>query len=549
MIRPLTFVASISLAFSAMAATETTNTITREVVREAEKVMGLEFSNDKRDMLLGSLNGRLKDYENVREVRIPISTPPAVLFNPLPAGFKIPTGHKTATFSRLPKVKRPQNLEDVAFWSIPQLASLIKSHQATSEELTLMYLGRLKRIGPRLECVVTITEELALQQARQADKEIQSGNYRGLLHGLPYGAKDLLATKDIRTTWGAPPYTNQVFNEDATVIKKLQAAGAVLVCKTTMGELAMGETWFGGKTRNPWNVKQGSSGSSAGSAAGTSAGLFAFAIGSETHGSILSPAAVCGVTGLRPTYGRVSRTGCMSLSWTMDKIGPIARHVEDCAIILNAIIGADGIDQTLYDAPFNYTGKVDLKQLRIGYLKKDFAKKKTRDFDDATLKKLEELGAKLIPIELPTNYPVDSISFVLSTEGATFFDELTRSNKDDLLVQQGKGSWPNVFRSKRFVPAVEYLQAQRIRYLLIQDMDKMMKDIDIYLAPWDVGSNLLMNNLTGHPAVGLPNGFTTNGVPTSITFVGNLFGEAELLAVAKAYQDATDFHLKHPKLD
>ncbi len=508
--------------------------------------MGLKFDDKKRELMLNSLNSRLDDFEKVRNTKIPYGTPPAILFNPIPVGFKIPNDPKPAEFSTAPKVKRPDNLEEVAFWSLGELAALIQSRQVTSEELTKMYLARLKKFGPKLECVVTLTEELALKQAHQADVEIAAGKYRGLLHGLPYGAKDLISTKGIRTTWGAPPYTNQVFDEDATVIKKLREAGAVLVCKTSLGELAMGETWFGGKTRNPWNLKQGSSGSSAGSAAGTAAGLFAFAIGSETHGSILSPAAVCGVTGLRPTYGRVSRTGCMSLSWSMDKIGPIARTAEDCAVILNAIQGGDGIDQTLYDASFNYTPKIDLKKLRIGYLKKDFAKKKTKTFDDATLQKLEELGAKLIPIELPTNYPVDSISFVLSTEGAAFFDDLTRNNQDDDLVQQGKGSWPNVFRSKRFVPAVEYLRAQRIRYLVIQDMDKLMQDIDVYVAPWDVGQNLLMNNLTGHPAVGLPNGFTTNGVPTAISFVGKLFGEANLLAVAKAYQDATDFHLKHP---
>ena len=277
------------------------------------------------------MNSRLGDYKAIRETEIPYGTPPAVLFNPIPVGFKIPHEQKPITFSLLLKVKRPADLEAVAFWSIGDLAALIKSRQVTSEELTRMYLGRLKRLGPKLECVITLTEDLALEQARRADREIAAGNSRGMLHGLPYGAKDLLATKGIGTTWGAPPYTNQVFDEDATVIKKLAQAGAVLVCKTSMGELAMGETWFGGKTRNPWNLKQGSSGSSAGSSAGTAAGLFAFAIGSETHGSILSPAAVCGVTGLRPTYGRVSRTGCMALSWTMDKIGPLLAGLRKTA--------------------------------------------------------------------------------------------------------------------------------------------------------------------------------------------------------------------------
>ena len=526
-----------------------TKSISADTIAEAEKLNGLEFTAKEREMMIESLESRVTNYEAIRKDKIPESTFPAVLFNPIPQGFQFPTGRRTPKWSTLPKVKRPENLDDAAFWSVEQLASLIKSRQVTSEELTQMYLARLKRFGPKLECVITLTEELALAQARRADKEIAAGNYRGLLHGIPFGAKDLLDTKGVPTTWGAAPYTNRIPTEDATVIKRLEKAGAVLVAKTTMGELAMGETWFGGMTRNPWAPKKGSSGSSAGSVAGVAAGLFPFAIGSETHGSILSPCAICGVTGLRPTYGRVSRSGCMSLSWTMDKIGPVARTVEDCAIVLNAIAGPDGVDPTLYDVPFNYTPTIDLKKLRIGYLKRDFEKKQNNTNDLATLKKLEQLGASLIPIELPTNHPISSISFVLSTEGAAFFDELTRSNYDDLLVQQSKGSWPNVFRARRFVTAVEYLQAQRIRTLLIQEMAKLMNEVDVYVAPWDTGDNVLLTNLTGHPSVVVPNGFSSKGTPTAITFVGKLFGEADLLGVAKAYQNATDFHLKHPPLN
>ncbi|MFN7140187.1 MAG: amidase, partial [Limisphaerales bacterium] len=436
---------------------------------------------------------------------------------------------------------------EVAFWSIPQLAYLIKSRQVTSEELTAMYVARLKEWGPKLECVITLTEELALEQARRADHEIAAGRYKGLLHGIPYGAKDLLSTKGIKTTWGSVPYKDQMFDEDATVIQKLEQAGAVLVAKTTMGELAWGEVWFGGRTRNPWDTEKGSSGSSAGSAAGVAAGLFPFAIGTETHGSIISPSATCGVTGLRPTYGRVSRAGCMSLSWTMDKIGPIGRTAEDCAIVLNAIYGKDPVDPTAYDVPFNYQPKVNWKKLRIGYLKSDFEKKKNNAHDLATLKKLEELGATLIPIELPTNHPSSSISFILATEGAAFFDELTRSNQDDLMVRQIANAWPNVFRARRFIPAVEYLQAQRIRTLIIQDMHKLMQTVDVYVAPWDTGANMLLTNLTGHPGVVVPNGFSENGTPVAISFVGQLFGEADLLAVAQSYQATTDFHLQHPK--
>lgn len=541
--------ATLLFSISILHADSPANPITREVVANAEKIIGLDFSDKKRDMMLDGLNGRLDSYEVIRKQKIPYTTPPAVLFNPLPVGFKFETKFTKPKWSSPKKVKVPENLDELAFCSVGELGALIKSRKITSEQLTRMYLARLKKYGPKLECVITLTENLALEQARRADREIAAGKYRGPLHGIPYGAKDLLSTKGIPTTWGSVPYKNQVFDEDATVIKKLEQAGAVLVAKTTMGELAWGDVWFGGMTRNPWSPKNGSSGSSAGSAAGTSAGLFAFAIGSETHGSILSPCATCGVTGLRPTYGRVSRTGVMSLSWTMDKLGPICRTVEDCAMVFEAIRGPDGIDQTLYDAPFNYRPKVDLKKLRIGYLKSDFAKKKNQTNDLATFATLEALGAKLVPIELPTNIPVEDISFVLSTEGAAFFDELTRSGRDDLMVRQIANAWPNVFRKARFVPAVEYLQAQRIRYLLIQEMAKLMENIDVYVAPWDVGENVLITNLTGHPSVVVPNGFSQSGTPTAITFVGKLFGEADTLAVAKVFQNATCFNLKHPDLN
>ncbi len=394
--------------------------------------------------------------------------------------------------------------------------------------------------------MITLTEERALARAKQADEEIAKGKYRGLLHGIPYGAKDLLAVKGYKTTWGAMPYKDQTIDEDATVIRKLDDAGAVLVAKLTMGALAWGDVWYGGMTRNPWNLEQGSSGSSAGSASATAAGLVAFAIGTETWGSIVSPSTRCGTTGLRPTYGRVSRTGAMALSWSMDKIGPICRTVEDCAIVFDAIRGADGIDQTLIDAPFNYSPRIDIKKLKIGYLKKLFDEKyENSAADAAVLAKLRELGCELVPVELP-DYPVDAISFILSAEAASAFDELTRSGRDDLMVRQTRDAWPNVFRASRLIPAVEYIQANRLRYLIIQDMQKL--GVDVWLSPSFGGSNLLLTNLTGHPCVVLPNGFDEKGSPTSVTFMGKLFGEAELLAVAKAYQDATDYHLKHPPL-
>ncbi len=532
-------------AGSARAAGGDTLQIKTENIAGAEKIVGLEFTRMERDSMLQDLIDNLKSYLALRGVEIPNSIPPAMEFNPIPVGFKIEREKRSFVASKTRKLERPANLEELAFWPVRDLAELVRTKKVTSTELTKLSIERLKKYGPKLECVITITEERALARAKQADDEIAKGKYRGLLHGIPYGAKDLLAVKGYKTTWGAMPYKDQTIDEDATVIQKLDDAGAVLVAKLTMGALAWGDVWYGGMTRNPWNLEQGSSGSSAGSASATAAGLVAFAIGTETWGSIVSPATRCGDTGLRPTYGRVSRTGAMALSWSMDKIGPICRTVEDCAIVFDAIRGADGIDQTLIDAPFNYDPKVDLKKLRIGCLKKLFEEDYDNKANDAaTLAKLRELGCELVPVELP-DYPVDAIAFILSAEAAAAFDELTRSGRDDLMVRQTRDAWPNVFRASRFIPAVEYIQANRLRYLIIQDMQKL--GVDVWLSPSFGGSNLLLTNLTGHPCVVLPNGFDEKGSPTSVTFMGRLFGEAALLAVAKAYQDATDFHLKHPR--
>jgi Asp-tRNA(Asn)/Glu-tRNA(Gln) amidotransferase A subunit family amidase len=525
------------------------NPITVDNVVSAQKIIGLEFTQAKRDSMLDDLFDQLKNYENLRKVSLPNGIPPAILFNPIPAGFQFEKAKKPFKMSPPGKVVMPKNLEDLAFYSVRQLAQLIRTRKVTSEQLTRMYLERLKRYGPKLECVITLTENLALKQAKCADAEIAKGKYRGPLHGIPYGAKDLLAAKGYKTTWGSVPYKDQVIDEDATVIKRLEQAGAVLVAKLTMGELAWGDVWYGGMTRNPWSYKQGSSGSSAGSASATAAGLVGFSIGTETWGSIVSPSTRCGTTGLRPTYGRVSRAGAMALSWSMDKIGPICRTAEDCALVFNAINGPDGKDQTLYDVPFNFDPKIDLRKLKIGYLKMEFdSAKANKANNDSVLNVLGRLGANLVPIELP-KYPTGDLSLILSAEAAAAFDDLTRSSKDDLLVRQIKNAWPNAFRTARFIPAVEYIQANRVRYMVIQDMQKLMEGIDLYVAPSFGGDNLLLTNLTGHPCVVLPNGFSREGTPTSISFIGRLFGEAKLLAVAKTYQDATDFHLKHPKLE
>ncbi|HNQ72884.1 MAG TPA: amidase [Verrucomicrobiota bacterium] len=523
--------------------------ITPAQARDAANLFALNFSASEMEMLRPGLEAQRRKYERLRQFPLSNGIPPALQFNPLPVGFRLPTARKKFRPAPLPQIRRPDNPEALAFCSISELAALIKSRQLTATELTRVYLERLKRIGPQLECVVTLTEDRALKQAQRADREIAAGKWRGPLHGIPYGAKDLFATRGIPTTWGAAPFINQVFDFDATVIQRLEAAGAVLIAKTTLGELAMGETWFGGVTRNPWNLKQGSGGSSAGSAAGTAAGLFAFGLGTETYGSILSPAGRCGVTGLRPTYGRVSRAGAMTLSWSMDKIGPICRTVEDCALVLHALYGPDGLDQTVVDAPFNYRARLDVTRLRVGFLQSLFATKQgeARQNDDATLADLRRLGVKLQPVELP-DYPLSQISFLLSTEAAAAFDELTLRGQDAGLRQQTADAWPNTFRERRFVPAVEYLRAQRIRWLLIQDMAKTFAPFDVIIAPADAGMTVLLGNLTGHPCVALPNGFTSAGMPTSICFLGRLFGEAELLSLAKTYQDATSHHRRHPAL-
>ena len=533
-------------ALGALVESRTENPVTRGIVAAAERLFGLNFSEAKRDSMLGGLNDQLVNYEHMRAVHIPNAVPPAILFNPIPAGLKLPTVRTPVRLTPAGRVDLPSRRDDIAFYSIGQLSALLQSKKITSVELTKLYLDRLKRYSPTLHCTVTITEELALRQAEKADEEIAEGKYRGPLQGIPFGVKDLLATEGYPTTWGSVPYRGQVFPEDATVVERLEDAGAVLVAKLSMGELAMDDVWFGGLTRNPWDTTKGSSGSSAGSASATSAGLVAFAIGTETWGSIVSPSTVCGTTGLRPTYGRVSRKGAMALSWSMDKIGPICRSVEDCAIVFDAIFGPDGEDQTVYDAPFNYSPDVRLSKLRIGYLKSDFDSiRENRSLNDSVFATLRRLGATLIPIALPS-YPVDDMSIILTAEAGAAFDELTRSGEDDLLVLQGKGAWPNIFRTARFIPAVEYLQANRLRYLLIQEMQRLMDTIDVYVAPSFEGKNLLLTNLTGHPCVVLPDGVSADGLPASICFMGKLFGEAELLAVAKQYQDATGFHLRHP---
>lgn len=523
--------------------------ITAAMLAQAEKLAGLEFTDEERELMLEDVNRNLSRYRDLREVVINNDIHPALVFDPIPPGRSLPSEYHAPRATRENDVTRPANLEDVAFWPVTRLAELIRRRLVSSVELTRMYLDRLARHGPTLECIITLTDELALKQATRADQELQNGHYRGPLHGIPWGSKDLLAEDAYRTTWGAKPFENQVIDTDATVVRRLEEAGAVLVAKLTLGALAMGDVWYGGRTRNPWNLEEGSSGSSAGSAAATVAGLVGFAIGSETLGSIVSPSTRCGATGLRPTFGRVSRYGAMTLSWSMDKLGPICRSVEDCALVLHALHGSDGKDPSARDVPFNWDADIRITDLRVGFYQEAFeTDHNTKEFDDRVLEVLRSLGVKLIPIELPNHYPINALRTILNVEAAAAFDDLTRSGRDDILVRQGRGAWPNSFRTARMIPAVEYVQANRVRTMLMGEMERTMAGVDLFVTPSYGRNVLLLTNLTGHPSVTLPHGFEEDGTPVSISFIGSLYGEAELLAAAKHYQDATDFHLQRPPL-
>jgi Asp-tRNA(Asn)/Glu-tRNA(Gln) amidotransferase A subunit family amidase len=575
--------------------------ITRDMIDYASSIADVHIADEYKDMMLESLNNYPQSFDAIYGLHIRNEVAPAIVFDPVPAGAKLETRRQQPIFSPAPKVSgvAPKNLEDVAFYSVRELAELVRTKKVSSSALTSMYLERLKRYDPQLKFVITLTEERAQAQAKEADREIAAGKYRGLPHGIPWGAKDLLAVKGYRTTWGAGGFENQTIDENATVVDRLDNAGAVLVAKLTLGALAQGDRWFGGMTRNPWNTKQGSSGSSAGSASATAAGCVGFAIGSETLGSISSPSTRCGTTGLRPSFGLVPRTGAMALSWTMDKLGPICRSVEDCAIVLSAIYGPDGKDRSVQDAAFNWDARLDWRQLRVGYLKNDFElqsppppteppkaatpeelKKREEEkanaelararqlydkkYNDAALEKLKNMGVNLIPVEFP-KMPYQAMRTILVAEAAAAFDDLTRTGRDKLLTQQSPNDWPNTFRSARFIPAVEYIQANRARMMAIDAVAKVFEQVDVIVAP-TFSNQLLITNLTGQPAVILPNGVRGDDAPqpqvrdgelqpggpgttVSLTFLGHLYGETKLLAMASAYQNHTEFHRQHPRLE
>jgi len=560
--------------------------ITSEMIDAAAAIAAIKLTGEQKTQVLDGLKQQRDSVLVIRSMKIANSVPPAFVFDPVPAGMKLDTERRPMKSGKAPDIRALVGAgeEKLAFASVRELAELIRTKKLSSVELTKLYLSRLKRYDPRLHFVITLTEDRALQLASQSDKEIAAGKYRGPLHGIPWGAKDLLAVKGYRTTWGAAGFEEQRFEEDATVVQRLDAAGAVLVAKLSMGALAQGDLWFGARTRNPWNPKQGSSGSSAGSASAVAAGCVGFAIGTETLGSISSPSTRCGTTGLRPTFGFVPRTGAMALSWTMDKIGPICRSVEDCALVMQAIYGPDGHDRTVKDAAFNWDADFDWKKLRVGYLKSEFdvaelesgasEERKlshARDAYDAkfglaAIDQLRKLGVKLIEVAMPKGYHFGDITPLLAAEAAAAFNDLTLSGRDALLTGQEAFDWPNTFRKARFYSAVDYIQAQRARMLAIDAMAKVFADVDVIVTP-SGGAQLSGTNLTGHPAIIVPNGLRGDdaplpehaddgdrrnaagpGTPVSLTFLGALYSDARLAAFARAYQEATGFHHLHPAL-
>jgi Asp-tRNA(Asn)/Glu-tRNA(Gln) amidotransferase A subunit family amidase len=593
--------------------------ITPEMLDQAATLAGVgPFTAEQKQMMLDGLNGQRDAYAQIRALKLGNDAPPAYVFHPGPAtAEQIPACLPAPTFVDVPDATlvcmsdigeeraavlvAPRRIEDLAFATVKELSELLAARKITSLALTRMYLARLKHYDPKLHFVITLTEERALAQAKAADAEIPAGRCRGPLHGIPWGAKDLLAVKGYPTTWGAGGFEHQSFDQDATVVQRLDEAGAVLVAKFSLGALAMGDKWFGGRTRNPWNPAQGSSGSSAGSASAVAAGCVPFAIGSETLGSISSPSTRCGCTGFRPSFGLVPRTGAMALSWTMDKLGPIGRSVEDCALVLDAIAGRDGKDLSAARAAFEWQPGLDWRRLRVGYLKSEFdppaplkikevipgetaAEKQKREeanaamrdararrdydrrYELAALDKLRVMGVDLIPVELP-KLPWDAMVPLLTAEAAAAFDGLTMAGRDALLTEQGPEDWPNDFRVARFYPAVEYIQANRARMLGVRRMAALFEQVDVIVTP-STDAQLIATNLTGNPAVILPNGFRGAdappppaiddgdhddiggpGTPVSLTFLGALYQDAKLAGFARAYQEATDFHKRHPKLD
>lgn len=529
------------------------DTIQKQDIVSAAKLFDLQFTKKEVDTMYAGIKDNLSVYKDMHKIKVNNAIPMSLWQNPMVPGLQINSKQQQIKWKFNKKVQLPDNKAELAFYSIADLSMLIKNKKISSVELTRFFIDRIKQHADSLQCVISITESLALEQAKTADAEIAAGKYRGPLHGIPYGLKDLFSVKGTKTTWGATPYKDQVIEEDAYVYNRLQEAGAVLVAKFTLGALAMGDYWYGGRTKNPWNLRTGSSGSSAGSASATVAGLVPFAIGTETWGSIISPSSTCGATGLRPTFGRISRTGAMALSWSLDKIGPICRSAEDAAIVFSFIHGTDGQDLSAVNIPFNYQPEGDIKKLRIGFAKNyfDLIKDTSRN-EWKVLESFKQMGVELIPIEFPDTavYKANMMDVIISAESAAAFDDLTRFNIDDELSRQGPFDWPNSFRVSRLVPAVEYVNANRMRYQLQQKVHAALEQIDVLICPTrGSGNQSAITNLTGQPVVCTPSGFDKrSGLPTSISFIGNLYNEAAILLAAKYYQQSTNWESIHPPL-
>ena len=567
--------------------------ITKETIAAAEEIADVHFTDQERNGIAEGLQRARTAIDQLHKTTLDMSVLPAIVFDPVPPGEKLPPKAKAAMVrSRLAVMSRPGSIEELAYAPVTQLSELVHARKVRSSELTDMYLARLKRLDPQLHCVITLTEERARAQAKAADEEIARGKYRGPLHGLPWGAKDLLAVKGYPTTWGAGLYKDQTFDYDATVVRRLDDAGAVLIAKLTLGALAQGDRWYAERTRNPWNPETGSSGSSAGPASATAAGCVAFSIGSETNGSITSPSRTCGVSGFRPTFGRVPRTGAMALSWTMDKLGPICRGAEDCALVFDAIQGPDGIDYSVKSYPFNWNASVKLSQFRIAYIKSHFEGTRPDGTpfrnDEAlnVLKVLESLGAKLTEIDEPTPTSGFLAQLTLNAECGAAFQGDTLNGKIKEL--EPYSTWPNTFRTAQFLPAADYVNAQRMRTKLCKQWWDLFREHDVILTPRE---NTSVTNITGTPSIVVPTGFAipqNNGrgggpgrggppgvaradsaradsaradsgraappptppstipLPTWIYLMGPIYQDEKILAAAHAFQSATNFHLKRP---
>jgi Asp-tRNA(Asn)/Glu-tRNA(Gln) amidotransferase A subunit family amidase len=529
------------------------DTISKADVKIASKLLHIELKDAEVDSLFTGLMRNVGTIKRMHEIPLANDVPFSLWQLPVAPAALQGTKEKDRLQIRPPMgVKMPVNTNDLAFYSIAQLAELIRSKQISSVSLTQFFLNRLKKYDDTLHCVISLTEDIAMREAKRADSLLAKGKYLGMLHGIPYGLKDLFSVKGTKTTWGAAPYKDQVIEEDAYVYERLRDAGAVLVAKLTLGALAQGDWWFGGRTRSPWNPERGSSGSSAGSASATVAGLVPFAIGTETWGSIISPSTACGATGLRPTFGSISRKGAMTLSWSLDKIGPICRSAEDAAIVFSFIRGIDTNDGVPPQKPFEYNAYDDVRKLKVGYAKNYFDRLDSNSSDWKVLEAMRDLGITPQPMIFPNDssvWPFDIMGMVIGAECAAAFDAFTRSNLDDQMTRQNRGDWPNSFRTWRFIPAVEYINANRHRTKLMHAIIKAMSDFDVVITPSFAGNQVAITNLTGHPAVCLPNGFDKRtGLPTSITFLGNLWDEGKILLLAKAYQEATDWADRRPPL-